>query len=194
MVAGKNDAWCIRVGQGAGDAELVENTAYKEVVLRYVIALHRSDKHLTIPALIRELIDDAEDIADGAKLECAVRDLDRDHLLCWKDSYTQRPDFKRHLDPLLWANRGVRQPRASLQIGWWCRSRPRPSGQRQWTQRRGNGTAARSGGSPTTVRLDRNRSRVPFLIRVGTALTSNLPRMPVRRSHRAKRRWNRPAD
>ena len=59
-----------------------DNIAYKEVVLRYVIALHRASKHLTIPALVGELIDDAENLAGGAKLECAVRDLDRDRLLC----------------------------------------------------------------------------------------------------------------
>ena len=68
--------------RGPENAEPAANMTYKEVVLRYVIALHRSGKHLTIPALVRELIDDAEGISGGTKLECAVRDLDRDGFLC----------------------------------------------------------------------------------------------------------------
>jgi hypothetical protein len=60
----------------------MEPMTYKEVVLRYVIALHRSGKHLNIPALIRKLIDDEKKTDGGAKLERAVLDLDRDGLVC----------------------------------------------------------------------------------------------------------------
>lgn len=66
----------------AEGTEPMANIAYEEIVLRYVIALHRSGRHLTIPALIQELIEDVGDIEGGTKLESAVRDLDRDGLFC----------------------------------------------------------------------------------------------------------------
>lgn len=59
----------------------MDNADCKVAVLRRVIALDDIGKHLTIPALVQQMIEDGANVGEGAALECAVRDLNRAGLL-----------------------------------------------------------------------------------------------------------------
>jgi hypothetical protein len=58
------------------------STTCTKTVLDYIVARDRRGEHLTIPALVQALAKDAPDLAEGSKLECAIRDLDGEGLLC----------------------------------------------------------------------------------------------------------------
>lgn len=58
---------------------------FKTDVLRRVGVLDSIGRRLTIPALIRELIDDRSEDAYEAAFECAVRDFDRERLVSCKN-------------------------------------------------------------------------------------------------------------
>lgn len=58
------------------------NADHQAAVLQRVIMFDGIDRHLTIPILVQQLIEDGADSAEGSDLERAVRDLDRAGLLC----------------------------------------------------------------------------------------------------------------
>lgn len=60
-------------------------TECKVATLRRVIALDDIGENLTIPELVRQLIEDNPGSEPGSDFECAIRDLDREgHLSCRK--------------------------------------------------------------------------------------------------------------
>lgn len=69
---------------GADQESVSSAQDLKAAVLRRVIVLDSIGQKLTIPALVRELIDDMNLDMPGLAFESAVRDLDRDGLLSCK--------------------------------------------------------------------------------------------------------------
>jgi hypothetical protein len=59
----------------------MENADCTAAVLHRVIVFDGIDRHLTIPMLVQQLIEDGVDSGERSDLECAVRDLDRAGLI-----------------------------------------------------------------------------------------------------------------